>query len=459
MVTLAFQNGTLLLDGPATELACVSQWALYDERVGQWRARACDYVHIVTALHVAGTKYTDRARAYHSVSVSLHEEHSPRDYQLEALAAWERTHRRGVVVLPTGTGKSLVARMAIDTAKRPTLIVVPTIDLLQQWASQLERAFQCTVGMLGGGMREVRELTVSTYDSAVLMMEFIGNRFGLLIVDECHHLPGAVNRQLAILCIAPFRLGLTATPERDDQGEEILHALLGPLCFRRHIDEMAERVLSPYRTLQLELSLEPDEELEYRRNRAIYVDFVRAQRISFASRQGWQRFLTLCAREPGGKEVFDAYLAQKRIARRSRAKFRMIRQLIRRHMGERMIIFTADNETAYEIGRQFLLPVLTHQTKVSERKAFLDAFRGGEYPILVTSKVLNEGVDVPEASVGIIVSGSGSIREHVQRLGRILRPVAAKQAVLYELISRGTSETYTSNRRRQHRAYQRPHTL
>jgi superfamily II DNA or RNA helicase len=84
----------------------------------------------------------------------------------------------------------------------------------------------------------------------------------------------------------------------------------------------------------------------------------------------------------------------------------------------------------------------------------LDFFRSGKYPVLVTSKVLNEGVDVPEASIGIIVSGSGSIREHVQRLGRILRAGEGKQAVLYELISAGTSEEHVSKRRREHRAYQ-----
>ena len=84
---------------------------------------------------------------------------------------------------------------------------------------------------------------------------------------------------------------------------------------------------------------------------------------------------------------------------------------------------------------------------------FLEKFRSGEYPVLLTSKVLNEGVDVPEASIGIVVSGSGSTREHVQRLGRILRAKEGKQAVLYELVSDGTSEMSVSFRRRQHRAY------
>jgi len=154
-----------------------------------------------------------------------------------------------------------------------------------------------------------------------------------------------------------------------------------------------------------------------------------------------------------------AFLEQRRIARGGRAKLRTVWELANRHCGERMLIFTADNATAYELGRLFFWPVLTHHTKAAERKEFLEKFRSGEYPVLVTSKVLNEGVDVPAAAVGVILSGSGSVREHVQRLGRILRPAPGKdQAVLYELVSADTSEENVSRRRRNHAAYRRkPH--
>ena len=118
-------------------------------------------------------------------------------------------------------------------------------------------------------------------------------------------------------------------------------------------------------------------------------------------------------------------------------------------------MFTADNDTAYRIGETLCLPVLTHKTKAAERKDFLERFRQGEYPVLVTSKVLNEGVDVPEANIGIVVSGSGCTREHVQRLGRILRRAEGKEAVLYELVSDGTSEMNVSDRRRKNSAYSR----
>ncbi len=84
----------------------------------------------------------------------------------------------------------------------------------------------------------------------------------------------------------------------------------------------------------------------------------------------------------------------------------------------------------------------------------LERFHSGEYTVIVTSQVLNEGVDVPAAGVGVVLSGSGSVKENVQRLGRILRKYKEKQAVLYEIIARGTAEEFSSERRRQHGAFQ-----
>ena len=158
----------------------------------------------------------------------------------------------------------------------------------------------------------------------------------------------------------------------------------------------------------------------------------------------------------GMPEVGSAFLEQRRIARGGEAKIRMVWEIVNRHAGERIIIFTADNAAAYDLGRRFCWPVITHRTKPGERKEFLDLFRAGTYTVLVTSKVLNEGVDVPAVAVGIILSGSASVREHVQRLGRILRPAPGKeQALLYELVSAGTSEEGVSARRREHKAYRK----
>ena len=137
----------------------------------------------------------------------------------------------------------------------------------------------------------------------------------------------------------------------------------------------------------------------------------------------------------------------------ARAKIESLWRILGKHRHDRILIFTEDNDTVYRLSRLLLLPVITHQTRPQERADLLARFASGALPVLLTSKVLNEGVDVPEANVAIILSGSGSVREHVQRLGRILRKSGDKQAILYEVVTRGTVEEFTSNRRRQHSAY------
>ena len=169
---------------------------------------------------------------------------------------------------------------------------------------------------------------------------------------------------------------------------------------------------------------------------------------------GWQRFIQATCRSTEGRAAFQAFREQKRIALAAPAKLQMLERLLERHVGDRVLVFTADNATVYQIARRFLVPAITHQTKTRERQQILQRFHSGEYTVLVTSQVLNEGVDVPAANVGIILSGSGSVREHVQRLGRILRQRPGKRALLYEVCSAQTAESGISERRRQHSAYQ-----
>jgi superfamily II DNA or RNA helicase len=114
---------------------------------------------------------------------------------------------------------------------------------------------------------------------------------------------------------------------------------------------------------------------------------------------------------------------------------------------DRTLIFTAENEMVYRISEQFFIPAITHQTGIKERREWLEAFNKGNVLALATSKVLNEGVNIPEAAVAVVLSGSGSEREHIQRLGRILRKQPDKEAVLYEVVTSETTEEYISDRR------------
>jgi superfamily II DNA or RNA helicase len=452
VLTLTFQDGTLLVESLPEDGGPLAGLVVWDGRVRLHRAAALAYAAIIRRLH-GRHEYRDQARAYREIELVEADPRPLRHYQRAALEAWESAQRRGVVVLPTGAGKSYVALRAMLACRRSALVLAPTIDLVVQWAADLEARLGRPVGQYGGGEKRLEDVTVATYDSGVLMMPWHGNRFGLVVFDECHHLPSGVTRQAAAMSIAPWRLGLTATPERADGLDSRLDELVGPIVHRTRIDELEGSFLASYQAEVLEVAMDADEAAAYAAHRAQYLAFLRASGVQLSGPDGWQRFLAAAGRDPRGRAALRAWREQKRLARASRAKLRATWELLREHAGERIILFTDDNDTAYEIGRRFILPVLTHHTRPAERKAMLARFRDGTWPVLVTSKVLNEGVDVPEASVGIIVSGSGSVREHVQRLGRILRPRDGKVAVLYELVSAGTAEGFTSERRRSHAAF------
>ncbi len=453
MWELEFESGTIRVQGEP-EAGSPPAACLWDDRTKCFRAEAHRYREIVEGLVRAAVPYQDRVRDWPTVAWRRFVDRAPFDYQEAALSAWWKQGGRGCIVLPTGSGKSFVGMLAIERIQRSALVVVPTLDLMHQWSTELALMFGTEVGLIGGGEHEVRDLTVTTYASAHLHVERLGNRFGLLIFDECHHLPGPTYSQAALGAAAPFRLGLTATPERGDGQESQLFELVGPLVFRSEIDEMAGRFLSEYETLQLFVELTPDEAAQYLRSRSMFREFVAAEGISLGEPSGWRRFLAATNRSEEGRRAFRAYQEQRRLALAAPAKLEVLERLLERHAGDRMLVFTNDNDTVYQISRRFLVPALTHQTKLAERKEILQAFREGTYSVLATSKVLNEGVDIPEANVAVILSGSGSVREHVQRLGRILRRKEGKQARLYEVVTRGTGEEMTSDRRRSHRAYQ-----
>ena len=454
-LSLHFDKGTILLYGAEKHQLQFLNGLSWDERTNCLRAPAAEYRKLVTDLRKHKITYNDNARKFSAVTFPLKKKITPRYFQTEAAEAWI-PEKRGVVTLPTGAGKTILAVMLIARTGRPTLIHVPTIDLMGQWKEVLDKYFDIKIGLLGGGINDIQLITVATYDSALLHVPYRGDQFGLLVFDECHHLPGEQFKFTAMGSIAPFRLGLTATPERSDGKEKVLYELCGPLCYETHIDELSGKTLAPYLVKTIEVEMLPEDREQYEISRKCYIDFLGKARISFKHPNGWSIFLRRTSESPEGREAFRAYLMQKKLSQASEAKEKLLWKLILKHKGDRMLVFTQDNEMAYRIGGKFYLPVLTHHTKLPEREAFLKAFRTGEYPVLITSKVLNEGIDVPEANVGVIVSGSGSIREHVQRLGRILRARPGKQALLYELVSKDTGEYFTNQRRRQHRAYEGP---
>jgi superfamily II DNA or RNA helicase len=447
--TLTYDRGTLLIHPPPRGKGWI-EYAVWDDRVEKFRIPGINYREFVETLQQEEIAFVDKAKAFVPLEFKSEIPVEPYPHQAAALTAWKRAGRKGVVVLPTGAGKTLVAQLAMLSTPRSTLILVPTIDLMHQWYAGLLAVFPgVEIGLLGGGSRDRTSILVSTYDSAAIQIESLGDLYGLLICDECHHLPTDFYRVVAEYSIAPYRLGLSATPERSDGKHNDLDLLIGKEVYRQTAADLAGSALAPYRIEQIKVKLSPEEENRYHeliqeRNR-----FLQTNKISLGSLNGWQKFVQASCRSTGGRRAMLAHREAKEIAIATNGKLRILAELLAKHYPESTLIFTSDNATVYRIAQTLLIPAITHQTPVKERHEILTKFREGIYKTLVASQVLNEGVDVPAASIGIILSGTASPREYIQRLGRILRRGKEnKQAILYEVISEGTVEERTSQRRR-----------
>ncbi|MBW4620843.1 MAG: DEAD/DEAH box helicase family protein [Cyanosarcina radialis HA8281-LM2] len=447
---LKFDRGTLILHPPPRGKAWLD-FATWDDRVERFRIPAIDYRALLETLTAEGIDFIDDAKEFVELELASSVQIAPYPHQSEALLAWKQAERRGVVVLPTGAGKTYLAQMAMQATPRSTLILVPTLDLMHQWYANLIAAFpDAEVGLLGGGSRDRTPILVSTYDSAAIYAESLGNQYGLLICDECHHLPTDFYRVIAEYSIAPYRLGLTATPDRSDGRHSDLNSSIGPVVYQKTPEELAGKALAQHRVVEIKVKLSGQERDRYQQLIQERNTFLRQANISLGSIEGWQMFVKASARSPIGRRAMLAHREAREIALMTDGKLRILTDLLAQHYPASILIFTADNATVYRISQELLIPAITHQTPVKERHDILTRFRSGEYKTLAASQVLNEGVDVPDAKVAIVLSGSGSEREYIQRLGRVLRQSKEqnKLAILYEVVTEDTSEERTSRRRR-----------
>ena len=172
----------------------------------------------------------------------------------------------------------------------------------------------------------------------------------------------------------------------------------------------------------MRIHLTEEEMANWTTARETYREFVRIRGISVGQPGGWQRFLQAAAGSTDGRAAHKAWLESRRILHETPAKLSALEGILRKHSASSIIIFTNDNATVYRISKALLIQAITHHTDIKERKSILDGLKSGALRTVVTSRVLNEGVDIPGADVAIVLSGTGTVREHVQRPVRILRP-------------------------------------
>ncbi|NKY60174.1 DNA repair helicase XPB [Nocardia flavorosea] len=345
-----------------------------------------------------------------------------RDYQeMAADSFW--AGGSGVVVLPCGAGKTMVGAAAMARAKATTLILVTNTVAGRQWRRELLARTSLTdeeIGEYSGERKEIRPVTIATYQVITRKskgeykhLELFDSRdWGLVIYDEVHLLPAPVFRMTADLQ-SRRRLGLTATLVREDGREGDVFSLIGP-----------KRYDAPWKDIEAQGWIAPAECIEVR------VTLTDAERMSYATAEPEERY-KLCST--------------------AHTKIAVVKSVLDRHRDAPTLVIGAYLDQLDELGAALDAPVIQGSTKNKEREALFEAFRLGEIPVLVVSKVANFSIDLPEASVAVQVSGTfGSRQEEAQRLGRLLRPKQdGGQAHFYSVVARDTLDAdYAAHRQR-----------
>ena len=371
-----------------------------------------------------------------------------RPYQQEALDAWRNNGYRGVISLPTGAGKTVIAIAALCELNVRTLIVVYTKEQMFQWREKIlsfTDAPSTMIGLFYGEEKRIAPITITTYQSAYRYISMLSPYFSFLVVDEVHHLPADKFRYIAENAIARARMGLSATVVREDGRHIDLFPLMGGLVYHKSAAELAdEGYLAPFRIIPIKVSLTPEEREKYRR---LLEEFkAKSRGLTF------EQLLALA--KQGDRNAMEALAIRAKIRQlvhNSAAKIDAVRRIVQMELerGGKILVFTQYVEQAKKLAEVLGGYYVTGDLDETTRRRRLEAFKNGFVRVLVLTTVGDEGIDIPDANVGIIVAGTSSRRQFLQRLGRLLRPAPGKEARLYEIIVKDTFEEYEARKRRQ----------
>jgi len=382
------------------------------------------------------------------LTVSLH------PHQRKALDAIVKKGYRGILVMPTGAGKTIIALAVIAKLQVKTLIVVPTIDLLYQWKGKLIQFLnlkESNVGIYGGGEREIRDITVATYQGASterFLLKAI-DFYGLIIFDEVHHLSSKKYSEIARRLVAPYRIGLTATLDMEEKRKETLEELVGNVLEVTEIDELIlEGYLADYEYKIIRVNMTKFEREKYLKAIKCYREYLQMEAPHLKGKEAYLFVIKKSKFDEYARRAIEGLRKAREIALFPKQKIITLESLLKKHREDKVLIFTRNVKTANMISYIFAVPKITHDTPKSLRRKFLALFREGKLTKIVTAEVLDEGIDVPDASVCIIISGRASKRQLIQRIGRVLRPREGKKAIIYELITSSSLEEKIAAKRK-----------
>ena len=360
----------------------------------------------------------------------------PRQWQIEALEEWRNHDRHGVASVVTGGGKTLFAFQCLADAisvapEIRVIILVPTIALLDQWIVGLEEDLGIPTSQIGSysgesKMKSPRQVNIMVINSARSRINSVAEGAEtFLIVDECHRAASGANSQ-ALLGRHRMTLGLSATPERqyDELFDTVIVPALGPVIYKYEYSRaLSDGVISPYQLINLRISLSESEAAEYQKLTKRLAPLLRRREIGEMVDEQIQRLL----------------IARARVSTRAKIRLPSTVRIIDRHRRERAIVFHEEIESAEIITatlkrRGHRVAAYHSGLGPSLRQDNLRIFRRGEIDVLVTCRALDEGIDVPNASLAVIAASTSSTRQRIQRLGRVLRPAAGKEmATVYTI--------------------------
>jgi superfamily II DNA or RNA helicase len=439
---LRYDRGVMALEGypgdPERKLGI--KWKHHPD-ANRWVAYASDY------RKVNKVGLDDKVPAWQQLE-TLGEAflHNPRGAQIEAISAWKAA-KCGMVWMPTGTGKTEVALHIIRNMGVSALIVAPTRDMMYQWQRRIESGLGYQSGLIGDQHHSVKPISVATYHSACIHMPRLGNRFELIVFDEVHHLPGPIRGDASRMCAAPMRLGLTATPPEGSRLNDLIE-LAGPPLFHQEIHEATGDSLAEYQIVKCPVEMTGQEREEYDALAKKVSEFFADKRKNGFPKYSTQDLGADAARDRRAKQVLRAYHRRRSMEARAVSKLEVLEDLFLLHPTEPTIIWAANNLTAREISKQFLIPCILSHCARDERRWILNGFEQGKFKAIVTCELLTEGVDVPKAKVGISLGGDSSQRKSIQRLGRILRKTGDAHAIYYDVYCSNSSDETRAKARR-----------
>ena len=356
--------------------------------------------------------------------------HSPRKWQLDALAEWS-SDLRGVVSIVTGAGKTFFAMLCMVAVWKQytdarVLVVVPTVALMDQWRVALQNEFgmdDADIDFVGGGSRRLGKsfVTVAVLDSARrLAAELTRDGRWFLIVDECHRVASPTNRRV-LKGSYVATLGLSATPERqyDDLFETVVAGSLGSIVFRyEYKDASADRIISDFELWNIRVPTNSSEQTQLKAvNRAISMEVKRLHK----------------AGDKTSPRLRNLLLRRSRNSQRVDSRVPAAVAFVERFRGRRGLVFHESIQSANKIAQELTRRghrVRVYHSQLGSPTRYLNLllYVRGQVDVLVACRALDEGLDVPQAEFGIISASTSSIRQRIQRLGRILRPHPQKRS-------------------------------